>query len=182
MNSAFATTSPTHKIINRAARRMDSALFRENLFDFAIRPAELSELINELRVRLQTGGGPPVGKGIENAFYLLVVHHRFSRPVPNFLNWVPDKHRMPAGQAPDNGRTSAGQDAEARGGQLAKAILSRRLRDGVCLMTSSQCASIRPDHSTLRTEIDVIRGPGSVPNRSALTGSRSRLTRWLDRS
>ena len=93
-----------------------------------------------------------------------------------------DKRRMATGQAPDKSRTSAGQDAEARGWLLAKANLSRRLRDGVHLKTCSGHASIRPDHSTLQTEIDVIRGPGSMPSRSARTDSCSCLTRWADRS
>ena len=37
------------------------------------------------------------------------------------------------------------------------------------------------DYTTLRIEIDVIRESGSELNRSALTGSRNRLTRWADR-
>ncbi len=59
------------------------------------------------------------------------------------------------------------------------AILSRRLRDGVLLMTRILTLKL---YSTLLTETPVISGPLSWRNLSALAGSRSRFTLWAQRS
>ena len=83
---------------------------------------------------------------------------------------IPDKCRTDAEQTPNKRRT----EYCLHGG---RAILSRRLRDGVLLKTRLLTLKL---YSTLRTETLVISGPLSCRNLSALAGSRSRLTFWAD--
>ena len=83
-------------------------------------------------------------------------------------NRVPNNHRTETEQTPNRALLGRG-----------RAILSRRLRDAVLLMTRILTLKI---YSIFRTETLVISGPLALLNLSALAGSRSRLNLWAQRS
>ena len=148
-------------------RNLKLAFLGEYPGNLPICPAAPKQLVDQSAVGSQAGARGLCRQVLEDIPESVVHNPPWFRP-----NGSRTDCRTSTEQRPNKRRT---KEPSAR----VCASLSRRLRDGVLLMTSSLTLKL---YSTLRTETPVISGPLSWRNLSALAGSRSRLTLWADRS